>query len=379
MEDNKFGGNMNRRRFLARVVELASTLPLAGILVSNFLKSRDYYESNSSKAKLDEKSDVISPFCNMQNDFRNSLEQLYKEYKQAYYNSHIEPYPTIDPKGHVQIDMRTVWRWEEPRNVPDHRVISSWRDYQYSLFEKNNFLISSPLVDASKVRDIAIEKKQAGKIGQGVLNFGVYGAEIGLLLGYEELLAKARDEKVSEMNSDKQITRRSFFKVGAALAGACAAWKVGKYNENKLERGKLKLEKEINEAWDLGDSSAESSFKNYFQIGYKDLINQVRDNAAVSKNTLAENIREERVRDSFQNVAEQAEHYVSKLEEFFSDGVPSDLGFIARCGSITKKLAQISSDEKIYASSGILLEGLAVGGIMAAVLLPAEIINNYFE
>lgn len=347
--------------------------------MSNFLKSRDYYESNSSKAKLDEKSDVISPFCNMQNDFRNSLEQLYKGYKRAYYNSHIEPYPTIDPKGHVQIDMRTVWRWEEPRNVPDHRVISSWRDYQYSLFEKNNFLISSPLVDASKVRDIAIEKKQAGKIGQGVLNFGVYGAEIGLLLGYEELLAKARDEKVSEMNSDKQITRRSFFKVGAALAGACAAWKVGKYNENKLERGKLKLEKEINEAWDLGDSSAESSFKNYFQIGYKDLINQVIDNAAVSKNTLAEDIREERVRDSFQNVAEQAEHYVSKLEEFFSDGVPSDLGFIARCGSITKKLAQISSDEKIYASSGILLEGLAVGGIMAAVLLPAEIINNYFE
>ena len=53
-----------------------------------------------------------------------------------------------------------------------------------------------------------------------------------------------------------------------------------------------------------------------------------------------------------------------------------DLGFIASCGNVTKKLNEISTGQRIHASSGILLEGLAVGGTMAAILIPAEIISS---
>ena len=289
MEDSQ----LKRRRFLARGIELASTIPLVGVLASNFNKSRDYYEANNSEAGLEEKTDVIKTFYNMQHGFRDSLVQLFREYNRAYYNSHIEIYTTLDAKGNPTTSTRTVWRWEEPRNVPDHRIIRSWRDNQNQLSDKINFLISSPLVDASKLDNIIIEEKQAGKLGQGILNLGVYGSQIGLLLGYEEILASVGhsgkglsfSEKVRKMNTEKQISRRSFFKIGAALAGACVAWKVGKYNDEKLEKGESVLKKEVEVAMSLGDCPSENSFQSYFGISYTGLMRKVNENARVSVNT----------------------------------------------------------------------------------------------
>ena len=42
-------------------------------------------------------------------------------------------------------------------------------------------------------------------------------------------------------------------------------------------------------------------------------------------------------------VVREGEKYFENLEGFFSDGVPRELGYIASCGNVTKKLDQIST------------------------------------
>ena len=45
-------------------------------------------------------------------------------------------------------------------------------------------------------------------------------------------------EKVENMNTPKQIGRRSLFKIIAAVMGAGAAFKIGKYNQERKEENK---------------------------------------------------------------------------------------------------------------------------------------------
>jgi len=382
--------SFKRRRLLAKGIEMAAAMPLIGVLANNFLKSRNYSQVDNSEALVYEKPDTLKQFYNLQHSFRNSLTRLYEEYDQAYYVSHLETRISTDSKGNMTTTMVTVWDWEEPRNVPNHRVISSWRDYQDQITNKTQFLVSNPLIDINKLDNLRVYDKEANKFGQAVLNIGIYGAGTGLLLGYEEILASLRhpghfgrnmflSDKVREMNTDKQISRRSFFKVGAAIAGVGVAYKVGKNNQEKLGQGREKLENEIEKSNSFGDVNPDTAFQSYFMATPNSLINKAENCVNTLKSTLLSRVKNKRVRGAFEGVVRQGEQYAQSLRQYFADGVPFELGFISKCAKTTNAIEDISSEQRTGAGCGILLEGLAAGGVMAAILVPAEIINNKFD
>ena len=373
----------SRRDFLARGVELASTLPLAGLLVYNFLDSRSYYVVNSDKAVAIEKPAAIG-FCSLGNEFAASLENLCRAYKDEYYVTTVEPSTCINADGEAEFCLETTSDWEEPNNVPDHSVVFGWRDQQKKFQEGCLYLSSKPIVDGSRMDQITVDKKHTSKWFQRLSSAGVFGTEIALLLGYEEIGAHfsyngyriSLSEKVHNINTESQIRRRSFFKVSAALAGAGAAYALSQHNQRKAIEGKNELEAEIKTLLGQVNVSNSESFRRYFHTTPEKLITNTTNYANKSKEIIGNNIASSKVTAAFHNVVSAGEKYFKELERFFKTGVPNELATLTTYGHITRKLDGSSSQNKLNTSLGLVLEGLAVGGTMAAILIPAEYINS---
>ncbi len=388
----------NRRRFISRTLELCSTIPLGFVLASNFQKNRTYYDLDSSDAGVTKHPDVVRQFYSMQQGFQNSIKNLDSKYENAYHKSRVETYQETESyterdgdnvvtKERQVSKERTVWYWDEEYGIPDHNEVNDWKNSQDRLSKKADSLVSDQLIDVTRIENIGIEEKQAGKISQGVLNVSVYAPQVYLLLRYEEILARQKytgrerksvSEKVREVYSDKQTRRRSFLKIGAALAGACVAGKLGKYNDEKLKQGKSDLEKEIDDATVLTDVSPGEAFRGHFGDSYQLLIRRVEEEIGVARKTLREGVRNKKVNQAFRQVVSSGTQYVQNLREMFKKGVPEELSFIAQCASVTSKLNSASTKQVTYANLGILGEGLAVGGTMAAILVSSEILNHKF-
>ena len=67
---------------------------------------------------------------------------------------------------------------------------------------------------------------------------------------------------------------------------------------------------------------------------------------------------------------------MSFLRTTFSEGVPEELGVQANNAIITENIVAVSNEQGSISSQGILKEGFAVGATLAAILVPAEIINS---
>src|SRR3989344_3398216 len=122
--------NLTRRGSIAKIAELASTIPLIRLLINNFFKSRIYYELNFSYATLHKQPTVVSDFYASQSTLQEILEELWNAYEDAYYKMHTRLVPYIDAKGNPGVHTQTYWEWEEPHNVPRHEEIKRWRDTQ---------------------------------------------------------------------------------------------------------------------------------------------------------------------------------------------------------------------------------------------------------
>ena len=60
---------VSRRTFTTKTIELVATLPLIGVVVDNFIKSRIYYEADISKATFVNNKESVKQFANIQEDF----------------------------------------------------------------------------------------------------------------------------------------------------------------------------------------------------------------------------------------------------------------------------------------------------------------------
>lgn len=368
----------SRRNALARVMELASTLPLVGILWKNTIERRSYYEIDKSGAINVEKIE-IPKFLDMTGSFLSSLENLCKEYYNEYHECHTVTSACPDGKGGVTTCTSTECNWIEPKNVPKHGVVYEWRDEQKELAEKINYLRTKPVINGESLKNIKVVKRQTGKVGQGILNVAMYGSEIALLLGYEEIAAHIQDTSVEYMSTPSQITRRSFFKGIAALAGAGAAYKLGGKNKEKNEKGKDQLEKEVLTLPSMVKISNDGAFLRYFESKPEQIIKNIENYVQVSKETLGKNVRNGNVRNAFENVVLAGERAVAELKQYFKEGIPQDLGTLANFGHVTKIVDGLSAEKKSEAWEGMVLEGLALAGVMAAIIGPAEYINSKFE
>src|SRR3989344_1637920 len=381
-------GEIDRKTFFsrgtARAIELAATIPLIGLLIDNFSNSRKYYEANLSKAFNSGKPVIVSELYLEGDKFLSSLKNLAEVYEDEYYETYTTLETRTDAEGNTHIETVTHHRWVEPRGVPDHDVVFSWADKQKDFQRDLEYLVSRPVIDGNKIDNISVDEKNANRVGQGILSSIIFGSEIALLLGYEEIFANmsydgyetiSLSEKVRRTNTSSQINRRCFFKIGAALAGAYTAHKISLRNQRKSEEGKGKLENELDNIVSKADMSPENSFLRYFGIRPSQLINQAQSYVTASTRALENRIREKRVARAFEEVVNQGRKYIAYLKDVIAN-VPEDLSAMTTYGYITKEIKKLSEQQSTRANLGILVEGLVLGGVMAAILIPAEYINK---
>ena len=180
------------------------------------------------------------------------------------------------------------------------------------------------------------------------------------------------------MDSERQINRRSFFKIGAALSGVITAGIIGGYNDNELKRGETKLKDEIKSSLNLSDISSEQVFKDYFKLSPIEVIDLVSEDIKIIENTLINGVSNINVRNCFESVNNIGRTHYQNLRNFLEGKVNSELAYVIKCAVATENLHNSSSSELLKANSGIILEALALGGTMAAVIIPLEIVNHKF-
>ncbi len=377
---------VTRKGFLSRaqakVVELLSTLPLVWLVAGNFRVKRTYYQANPSNALAPSPS--LTPFPTANDIYRNqqslqtTLAGLYSAYKGAYYKSRLVMIGKI---------ITTQYYWAVPNNLPSRSDIEAWQTQQSNLGTLIANLANSQLIDNKKVRVITVDQKHANKQGQAILASAIYGTEILLLLGYEEIAAHlsydgydriSLSEKVELMNTGAQINRRSWFKLGAAAAGLLVADHIYGNTMEKSEQGKSDLEKEIQKMAEINGVSPEKAFALYFGQTPKEMISTVEDYKRTSQAALATVISDSGVKSAFESTARASDLYSRYLQRLFGKGVPQDLVTAAKCGYVTRQLQNLSYKQKTNTWKGLIIEGLAVAGTMAAIIVPAELINQKF-
>ena len=375
----------SRRRFIARGLELLSAVPLVGLLVSNSVKQNSYYEADLAPAMSDPTSPLAGNLRELQAQYTQKVRDVAQAHRDAYYRSHVETYPSMGADGNMTLETRVVYRWEEPSNIPNHAVIDRWRRNQIDLARKLSFVAGQPVLDIEKTRSIRLTEEQISRLDQTVFNTAIYGGEIALLLGYEEAIAaitydgyekKPLQEKVAMRSTEQQIGRRSLFKIAAALGGAFVAYQIGKGRGDQTKESGDRLETILDDAEQHTTRTPETSFERYFQVTPQQLISTVQSNVALANKTLQSGVDDKKVRASLQALAHNGNSYVAELQRTFSEGVPAELGKVAEGGALLNALTQTNSQNRSQATTSTLLEALAVGGTMAAILVPAELVNK---
>src|SRR3989344_3903180 len=78
-----------QNRIVYRVLELAATLPLIGIVAANFNKRKTYFKINDAQAELKQRSNQVQDLHYAHDRFHTATQNLYAQYKDAYYKSRL--------------------------------------------------------------------------------------------------------------------------------------------------------------------------------------------------------------------------------------------------------------------------------------------------
>ncbi len=380
-EDAAFDG------MFARIVELASTVPLAALAWYNLQRRRTYHEVDMSGALQVEEDHVLSDLAAAESPWAGSLNTVSRQYRAAYHKSRVETYMGTDSKGHMKIKTRTVYYWDEPAGLPSHTTIEHHRSRAATLEERCKHLASIKSIDPALANNLVVKQNQNSTTFDGVTTVGVYGLLIAGLLGYEEAHAAIAHEgerttikeRVMQDNTPAQLTRRSFLKIGATLAGAMVAYGVRSHNDEVCDEGKKTLKAGIDNTIAKTDVPPGVVFSQYFGKSPADIIVDVDTAVQDAESALTRGVAHQGVRDAFTNVVTVGKAHAAQLRTTFADGVPNDMGQAMAYALATESLEQQSGDAGSRAKTGLLLEGLAVTGVMAAVLVPGEIVNKKME
>jgi len=338
---------MNRRR----AIELASTIPLLVLAGENVLH-REGYVLDVKKATLGEGLPELNRFVSLSNDYDNSLNHLVSAYYKAYRHSRTVSRPCFDSEGDLDTCIDTEYYWDGDENIVPHETVFSWRKNQNQLTTAAKFLAERNLVDANQLDKISITREGL-PVGMAVGLVAVYGAEISGLLGYEEM--------AGFYDSKEQISRRAFFKCAASLTGAATAYAL----RPSKEESRSQKEGELAQLKEIGNLGDDDSFTKYFGVSIGKLWGNIIDNANTLQ-TFHPKVEQTAVKRAYEEVLEKGSVFADLLER----GVPEELTVATRCGLMTKAIDRVNKDSSPW------LEALAVGGVMAAVLIPSEIINQ---
>ncbi|MBW3015456.1 hypothetical protein KY330_03475 [Candidatus Woesearchaeota archaeon] len=375
---------------LARILEFAATIPLIGFMYDNFYTSRNYYEAQLMQATVLEIPAPVKEFCTSRRTLQHSIEQLAEAYDDEYYNPYTTTESYMDFEGNFKTRTVTKYRWEEPSNIPDHSVIYESRDTGRDLASKCDRIMQKPIIDENKLREIEIINKTHSKGAQGAANLVLGGGCVALLLGYEEIYAhlevpsydygyhkpKTLDDKMNEINSEEQITRRSLLKIPAALAGAFCAYKLKEHTKQECERGKEDLRKNISTLLRrVEDYTPEQAFQTYFGQGPALHIAHTKKIHNLAQKT-APKVKEHKVQSAFYKVTAASNSYLNQCTRLFSAGVPKELALASKFGLISNAIENLNNQYNAAAGASILLENMAIAGVMAAIIIPGELWNS---
>lgn len=381
----------SRRSFLTKTVELASAVPLVGLIVKNFANRTSYHEIDGVGAQvLETFHPALDTIVTSNASIGKLLDNLGASYEAAYYKSHVRMVPYTYRVGKItMMGMRpeTYHTWEEPANVPKHDVIDGWRDFHTNFSNRIGELSKEATIDLDKLGELTVARRRTGTGREGLASLAIYTPQIAALLFYEEAIARMKhwdeehssaQELVDKHDTQPQITRRSFFKVGAALAGATASLPIVLRNQQRIEKGKTRLEGEIQKMRDLRNVPENQIFSQYFGIGNAQLIGGYREQLEISEQTLRANVEDAGVRSAFNEFIEGGNRAVGSVDFLIGAKVPEEIGDLIKSTLIARSLRDksLSEHRAVYTSLG--LTGLAVGGAIAATLAPLEVANEYF-
>lgn len=328
----------------------------------------------------------VVKFNSLHSEYTNSLDALCSAYNSEYLKAHLRTGIRVGYKGRISTYIYTVHEWEEPSNVPKHGSVFEWQHAQNEIVKRSQNVASKQLIDCSKANNVRIIKENArDSSGKAMLNIVIYGTEIGLLLGYEEVWANvsyegwdriSSEQTLRMINTSTQISRRALFKIAASLAGAATAYTLSTRNMAETEKGSDTLRRELQIIPQLMQATPAYSFERYFGTSALQHRQRVNNVVLVARQTLQDNIQNEKVRQTFENLVVQGQKYSEELSQFFINGVPQDFADMTNAAVATENIEKICKQNKVSPNLNILIEGLVVGGIMTAVLIPAEIINN---
>ncbi len=382
----------SRRSFLARSAELASTAPLLMLIGRNFSTRTSYYEIDSTNTSFLEKPSkkILSGIAMANGPVGSALNNLHSKYREAYYKSHtrIVPYTRrVGKSTTIGFRTETYYTWEEPSNIPNHEVIDSWREYNEGITKHFSGLFQGATFDVERIKELEVVKKRIGEGREGLASLGIYAPQIAALLFYEEAIAKMKhgyekhasaEELVERHDTQPQITRRSFFKIGAAIAGAGISLPITEKNNGRSLEGKVLLENEIAEMETLARASPGVAFAKYFGTTPNAIIDSYNIQIASAEQTLRTGVENKPVRTAFEEFVRSGRKLTTHLEEVFGQGVPEEIGNLAKSTYIARRLKDksVSEHRAVYTRLG--LTGLAVASAMAATLIPLELLNEYF-
>ena len=149
-------------------------------------------------------------------------------------------------------------------------------------------------------------------------------------------------------------------------------------NTKKREDGRFNLINEIEGLISLAVAPESEAFERYFDTNHDKMIGSLRDKIEVSRRALSTNIADEGVRDAFAGFVEVGDRSVQSLDKLFIDGVPKEISDLAKSVMIARRLDDKSRSEHRAVYSGLGLTGLAVAGAIAGVLVPTELVNEYY-
>jgi hypothetical protein len=206
----------------------------------------------------------------------------------------------------------------------------------------------------------------------------LYGAQLAALLGYEELVgAKEYRERIEGPEAaENEQSRRGFVKLAALAVGVATAGSVRSTLNHNLARGVERSQSAIEKAKEQSNLISGSAFRGYFDATPEALIDEVRSIRERLQRSLDSRVEDQGVREAMKAVVERCQKMESFLGQLFADGVPTGLGDLCAGAIITRTIDDARSKESLRAGAGIFIEGLSVGGAMAATVVGMETLDR---
>ena len=362
---------MNRRKFLQKALHIVPTLPIAGTFLYESLSLREYYDIDLSKAVLREKIPMSEEFLQLQQPFQETLGKLERTYNAAYHKSHEETSMAIDSDGNPHFSTETVWEWEEPSEVLSHEVIYNWKNKHEEFFKKSQGLLSKLMISQEELKALSVQKKHINRGLQGWINTILYGGAITALLRYDHIIDDFSYS--TRKNEEPRLNLRSFFKIGAASSGSIAAYAMSVKHKRDNARSHDDLTKELKNLSVMATVTPENAFSRYFSLTPQELLHTINQCIVTSRQEMEKFQHAPEILDVFNNVVLEGKRYHGNINKFFYKGVPKELGIATNQAYLTNYVNSLSSAPSVF--SGLITEGLALLGVMGAVLVPAEMIT----